>query len=248
MVDGSNKVIDFANAKGSLNDLLAKKDPRLHASALWNGSVWRSTEIKSYKGVIDNIDGNVVTMTDKNKEYKGMAEEGSEFCGNMATGFSIKKYLDPSIDVPLKEGSGTDYAIFRYGEILLNKAEAAYKLNKSDLALAAVNEIRNRAGVLPLTSINMQNIMDERKVELAFEEHRYYDIRRWRIAESVIAQDLHSAFAYYDFRINNYTYEFVTAGNAPGTRKFLPKHYYLPIMPGRISNNPKLTENPGYNQ
>lgn len=247
MVDGSDKTIDFEKAKDDLNKLLAKKDPRLSASVLWNGAMWRNTEIKSYKGVIDNIDGVEVKMTDRNKEYKGMAQQGIDFCENMATGFTVKKYLDPSVEVPLKDESGTDYATFRYAEILLNKAEAAFKLNNKEAALGALNQIRNRAGVLPLTSVDMEKIQDERKVELAFEEHRYYDIRRWRIAEEVIAKDLHTAYAFYDFRINAYTYEFVPAGNAAGTRKFLKKHYYLPIMPNRISNNPNLTENPGYN-
>lgn len=247
MVDGSPKVIDFEHAVGSLNELLVKKDPRLHASVLWNGGTWRNIEIKSYKGVIDEIDGVEVKMTDRNKEYKGIPQQGIDFCENMATGFTVRKYLDPSVEVPLKDESGTDYAMFRYAEILLNKAEAAFKLNSKAEALDALNQIRKRAGVLPLTTVDMQKIMDERKIELAFEEHRFYDIRRWRIAEEVIAQDLHAAYAYYDFRINNYVYDFFPAGNAADNRKFLKNHYYLPIMPGRISNNPNLTENPGYN-
>lgn len=247
MVDGSDKEIDFKHAIGSLNDLLAKKDPRLHASVLWNGATWRNAEIKSYKGVIDDINGVEVRMTDRNKEYKGMPQQGNAFCENMATGFTVKKYLDPAVEIPLKDESGTDYATFRYAEILLNKAEAAFKLNKLEAALEAVNWIRERAGVMPFSSIDMQKIRNERKIELAFEEHRFYDIRRWRIAEEVIAQDLHATNAYYDFRITNYVYDCFPAGNAAGNRKFLKSHYYLPIMPGRISNNPNLTENPGYN-
>lgn len=247
MVDGSDKVVDFKHRTGSLNDLLTKKDPRLHASVLWNGATWRNAEIKSYKGVIDNVNGAEVRMTDRNKEYKGMPQQGNAFCENMVTGFTVKKYLDPAMEIPLKDESGTDYATFRYAEILLNKAEAAFKLNKQEEALEAVNWIRERAGIFSLSSIDMQKIRDERKIELAFEEHRFYDIRRWRIAEEVIAQDLHATNAYYDFRIANYVYDCFPAGNASGNRKFLKNHYYSPIMPGRISNNPNLTENPGYN-
>lgn len=248
MIDGSNKEIDFSSVTGDLNTILEKKDPRLHATVLWNGAEWKNKPVQSYRGVIDVINGERVTMTDRTKEYKGMPQQGADFCENMATGFTLKKYLDPESSIKTKDSeSGTDYIVFRYAEILLNKAEAAFKLGDPDTALDAINEIRRRAGVFELTSIDMQKIMDERKVELAFEEHRFYDIRRWRIAEEVIAKDLHSAFVYYDFTINDYRYTFYVAGNEAGKRKFLPQHYYLPIMPDRISNNPNLTENPGYN-
>lgn len=95
MVDGSNKEIDFSNVTGTLNKILEKKDPRLHASVLWNGAEWKNKPIESYRGVIDVINGERVTMTDRTKEYKGMAQQGSDFCENMATGFTLKKYLDP---------------------------------------------------------------------------------------------------------------------------------------------------------
>ncbi|GBU08841.1 carbohydrate-binding protein [Bacteroidales bacterium] len=246
MLDHSDPVVDFVNAKGNLNTLLQKKDPRLHASVLWNGRVWRGAEIKSYKGVIDEINGQEVKMIDRNKDYKGMAQQGANFSENLATGFSVLKYLDPTVEVPLIGEGGTDYAVFRYAEILLNKAEAAFKLDKNSIATDALNEVRQRAGLQVLTSVNMAQIINERKVELAFEEHRYYDIRRWRIAEKEIAKDIHSVYAFYDFRISDYVYESFAAGNMTGSRKFLKQHYYLPIMPDKISKNPKLTENPGY--
>ncbi len=78
------------------------------------------------------------------------------------------KYVDPSANnmIWLCE-SRTDYMIFRYGEILLNMAEAAYELGKDGEALEFVNQIRKRAGINKLTSIDLDKIKHERKVELA---------------------------------------------------------------------------------
>lgn len=69
-----------------------------------------------------------------------------------------------------------------YGEILLNFSEAALELGKSAEALDAINQIRDRAGIARLASIDREKIRHERKVELAFENHRYWDLRRWRTA------------------------------------------------------------------
>ena len=69
MIDGSNKEIDFSSVTGDLNTILEKKDPRLHATVLWNGAEWKNKPVQSYRGVIDVINGERVTMTDRTKEY-----------------------------------------------------------------------------------------------------------------------------------------------------------------------------------
>ena len=94
-------------------------------------------------------------------------------------------------------------------------------------------------------NITEANIRQERQVELAFEEHRYWDLRRWRIAEQVLHNKRMQGFDYvYDFDQKRYR---VTLKNAEGVaRIFLPRHYYLPLGINRIADNPKLVENPGY--
>ena len=99
------------------------------------------------------------------------------------------KYLDPTANnMNWFSESTTDYLIFRFGEILLNYAEAAFELGRTGDALDAVNQIRERAGIARLTSIDREKIHHERKVELAFENHRYWDLRRWRTAVTALTR------------------------------------------------------------
>jgi hypothetical protein len=78
--------------------------------------------------------------------------------------------------------SETPWPVFRPGEIYPNLAEAAVELGRNAEALQAVNAVRERAGMLLLTGIDMAKVRHERKIELAFEGHRFRDMKRWRIA------------------------------------------------------------------
>jgi hypothetical protein len=93
-------------------------------------------------------------------------------------------------------------------------------------------------------SITRDKIRNERASELAFEVHRYWDLRRWRTAETVLTQRfqglqiiLHAA---------SMKYYFIPFDCEAFTRTFKPEHYYNPVTNGRIDNNPKLVENPLY--
>jgi hypothetical protein len=94
-------------------------------------------------------------------------------------------------------------------------------------------------------TITEANIRQERQVELAFEEHRYWDLRRWRIAEQVLHNRRMQGFDFvYDFDTKRYR---VTLRNAESqARVFLPRHYYFPLGINRTADNPKLIENPLY--
>ena len=101
----------------------------------------------------------------------------------MATGLLIRKRTNP--ETPDASRSSTDYIIFRFGEILLNYVEAAYYLGDPNGDMVSVmNQIRDRAGMpsLSLGEITEDKIRQERKCELAFEDHVFWDLRRWRIA------------------------------------------------------------------
>ena len=126
------------------------------------------------------------------------------------TGFLLRKFVDTQAGSEVNGASQVPYIVFRYGEALLNGAEAAFYLsqmgvmdyngkNTRDLALSYINQVRNRAGgpdfEIEASELTFDRIMNERRVELAFEDHRYYDLKRWRLADELWHYDVESPTA-----------------------------------------------------
>jgi starch-binding outer membrane protein, SusD/RagB family len=130
----------------------------------------------------------------------------------------MRKFLKESLNITGENDSDQDWPEFRYAEILLNFAEAAQELNKPAEALVVINQIRNRAGIAELNSIDLERIRHERRIELALEGHRYWDLRRWRIAESALnGRYLKGLHPYWNIDDNTYVYKLVNAdGYAKG--------------------------------
>ncbi len=240
MKDGSSGAIDWATVKGFPSEILKNKDPRFHASVFYNGSKWQGDSLQIWYG-IKTPGGNVV-REENPVAYNGMLQQGRD--AEIRTGFLIRKLLDESMILPNEAEANHPWIEFRLGEVLLNYAEAAFELGKTADALDAVNQVRERAGVAALTTVTLDKIRNERRVELAFENHRYYDARRWRIAETVFSKDFHRVYPFFDWNTQSFYFE---VGSADGyTRTFPKKYNYLPITTPRINNNPKLVENPNY--
>jgi hypothetical protein len=154
------------------------------------------------------------------------------------------------IDNPWDIAGTQTWIYIRYAEVLLNYAEAQNEATGPDASVyAAVNAIRQRTGVgmpaLPtgLTQSQMRDrIRQERRIELAFEEHRFYDVRRWKIApttENVPAYGIEIGKT-----ASGYTY---SRKQALTGRSFVDKQYWLPIPRAEIqASNNKLEQNPGY--
>jgi len=223
-------------------ELFGNKDPRFHASILTLGSPWLGQTIENYKGIIKE-DGSVTLAT-----YKGVLANGKAAATRgVATPFTVAKYLDEPIHiVPVLGTSKTDWIVFRYAETLLNLAEAAWELKKPDEALDAVNQLRIRAGIASLSSVDRDKIRKERKVELAFEGNRYWDVRRWRTAETDLSIPFSSVKFELDYTTRKYRVQIIKNQDGLPTPQFAERHYYLPITLNRIKNNPNLVENPGY--
>jgi hypothetical protein len=141
--------------------------------------------------------------------------------------------------------SETPQLAMRYAEVLLNYAEAATELNEHLAeALEYINQIRRRAGIADKTAIDRDDVRHERQVELAFENHRFWDIRRWRIATSLMNNvAFHGLYPWLDMRVNEYYFETDLAARRK-TKLFLDIDYYFKI-PG-IESNEKLIQNPGH--
>jgi starch-binding outer membrane protein, SusD/RagB family len=248
-IDGTSGVLDRdkINSKtwNLADELFANKDPRFHASVFFEGSPWQGDKLENWSGLI-KPDGEIIT----DGSYEGKSALGRNWIssnGDLATGFLVKKYCDDSKVNPVDFESSTDFIVFRYGEILLNYAEAAFELGKPEEALDAVNQIRARAGIALLTDISREKIRHERKVELAFEGHRYWDLKRWRTAVDAITRQFSGIETLYDANSYKFKIEFIDNVDAGSPASFDERHYYLPITPARIANNPNLApENPGW--
>ena len=118
--------------------------------------------------------------------------------------------------------------------------------------LKDINEIRGRAGIKLLTAGNLtlDKVRHERKVELAFEKHRYWDLKRWRLAHLDVSKGGLTNFRgtalcpYYNVKSGKYTFE--TGVPEKRKRLFLEKNYYTVFRAEDLSTNPLMVQNPGY--
>ena len=245
--DGTPGKLDRAAIQQGLwtvEDLWGKKEPRFFATIYTQGTPWQGSTLDFHRG-LRLADGSI-TM----ESVAGIPAYGLNYRKDEpAMGTSgVLKYLNPTFNNKNQEPiSNVALIVFRYGEILLNHAEAAFETGKTDIALNAINQIRSRAGVPPLTQISMDKIKHERKIELAFEGHRYWDIRRWRTA----VNDLTRYFAglRYILDVETKKLQLQVIENDHGSitsPTFYEYNYYLPITLARTGSNPNLVENPGY--
>lgn len=205
-----------------------RRDPRLFTTLLHNRSVWKGEVVETFYG-----------------GRNALPLEGAS-----RTSYYLKKYLKE--DVSLEDGRETSsrhvWVLFRYAEVLLNYAEALYEYGGSEnytdeefelSPLAAVNLVRERAGAGALQVRNFaEQLRNERRVELAFEDHRFWDVRRWMIAPSTTE--------IYGVKItgrgSNPQYERVLIE----TRVWNDRMYFYPIPSTEIFKNSNLIQNPGW--
>lgn len=156
--------------------------------------------------------------------------DGKEYKASMswATGYGVRKFVLPELYVPTgSSGSPLNWPVLRYADVLLMKAEALNELGRTGEAEAPLNEVRERAGLDPITGLNKDDfreaVLHERRMELAFEGHRWFDL----------------------VRVNNGTYglEFL---HSIGRTNATEKHLLFPIPQAERDVNPNLTQNPGY--
>ena len=135
----------------------------------------------------------------------------------------------------------------RYAEILLNRAEAAFYLGKKQEALDLINQVRERAGakLYTLNQLTEDNLRKERRMELVFENHSFWDLRRWRIADKLMNNKKYTAlYPYYVYDEGKYIFTKEEVGT---TYTYDVKVNYAKVPAGEISKNPNLLpDNPGY--
>jgi len=219
-------------------DLFKDKDPRLFASVLFPGSPWKGTTLKIYARVIEN-----------GQEQDGNGVDGINQPEATSTGFYLSKWQDPAPPRPIDNNSSdVDRMYMRYTEVLLNYAEAQLELDNEPEARIYVNMIRNRAGIEELDGvITMDDYRKERKIELAFEENRYWDLKRWRTYDKVMNnKETYAIWPVYNKDKNVYTFRRQVLPAGKYTRNFSANLYYNRIPATEIETNPLIVQNPGY--
>lgn len=208
------------------------RDPRFYASILYDGAMWQGRETETFKGGKDH------------REYTG----GGTAWLATETSYYMRKFVDESIPPTGSSNNPTNpWVFFRYAEILLNYAEAMFELGDETTARKYVNMIRSRKSVqMPeITETGdalKKRIQQERRVELAFEHHRFFDVRRWKIADvtekkPVIAMEIVKKSD--DSRTYTEVIKF--------QRDFFPQHYYIPIPRTEVEKSlGAIKQNPNY--
>lgn len=278
-LDGSEGTLHTTDDNGdyivyeNLEDIFANKDARLAGTVVYGGSTFKGAPVSIQAGVavwddasasynfqtnqtlganFDSEGGDGGLMTG----FDGPAN-GQQFVSN--TGFYLRKFVSEAPGASARGVSAENWwPWFRLGEMYLNAAEAAFELGQEGVALPYINAIRERAGfpANSLTSLDIDVIRHERRVELAFEDHRYFDLKRWRIAHEVWNGDQNDDNAMvrglYPYRIvrpghednNKYIYRRVAPTRFIRARFFRFANYYSLIDQGVLNNNPLLVKNP----
>ena len=255
-IDGTPGILNVDGVEfDSPDDLYRNKDPRFEATIFRSGTPYVGRDVQIYRGIYDT-DGtlyeteSVPFPRDPAKTQVGM--DGPFPTGNYTkTGFYIRKITNPGQAVVEPNFSDQNYIDIRYAEILLNYTEAALEMGTNlPQALDAINQVRNRAGIklLDAAELTIDRLRNERKVELAFEDKRFWDIRRWRIGTDLFKNTyMRGLYPYLKYDGTSYKYIFEKISGYPLdgglSRIFNQRDYYSNLGP-YISTNKNIINNP----
>jgi hypothetical protein len=215
-----------------------KREDRLRLSVFFNGARMRDTIVATFVGGKDGL-FSTPTAT--------------------KTGYYMSKFVDQNLDLSKSQTSMRAWIYMRYAEILLNYAEAMTEYDLDGNFTAIIRELdllRNRANLRPFAVADRNLLRDidemrkyikqERRLELAFEEHRFWDLRRWKDAEAVLNKPVKGMRVEWDDNAQTYIYSVFEADN----RVFEPRMYWYPIPRKEIlkyrNMGKTIQQNPGW--
>lgn len=261
----------------NLQDIFANKDARLYGTVIYPGSTfkglnvqiqagvmqWNGTSYKTYEGSkLGAVYDSTVSPNWDGKLLLGSSGPHRSIQEVTNSGFYMRKFLDGGAGTSTR-GILSDvwWVRFRLAEIYLNAAEAAFELNQKGDAATWISALRERAGFgansVTAATLTMDRIRNERRVELAFEDHRVWDLKRWRIADQVWSGQASNpndmVYALYPYRVirpgdaardGKYVFVKMVAPRFKAPRFFQMGNYYSAIDQSVINNNPKIVRNP----
>lgn len=231
------------------------RDPRFDATIFHEGSEYRPrpADLQKYDPVGICQFGTWETWKDgKEVDVYGLDTRNSvanSWNGNRCAS-TMKKYLDKSVDAQNHaHDQDLTYRYMRYGEILLDYAEAQLELGNEAEAMKYINMIRQRAYMPDVTQTGaalMAEYRNERRVELAYENQRFFDVRRWMIPEQAY-HDIHGVNIVYELQSDHTTAEDPTVTPIKiMDGSWDKKEYFFPISRDEMNRNKDLIQNPGY--
>ncbi|WP_256011427.1 RagB/SusD family nutrient uptake outer membrane protein [Desertivirga xinjiangensis] len=226
------------------NNPYINRDPRLDNSIIYNGMVYQNNS---------GTKTAVLTYTSLGSTIANTTSDAYTTANNF-TGYFSRKMLDENLSNSSAGSTERAWPLIRYAEILLNYAEAVNEMGEPEKAVEKLILLRERAGILPgadgrygikpnISAGDLQDLIrNERRIELAFEDHRFNDIRRWKIASTVL-----KGFNKIDIIKRTGTNTYVhTIGTAPRPLNFRDAMYLLPIPLSERQKMPSMLQNPGY--
>ena len=265
MMDGTK--FDWNNPKHAAAPY-ENRDPRFYQSILYDGAKWKPRTPDAAgidpAGEIQMGEYEVGSSANPTK-FSGLDTRNStiENWNGTWTGYGIRRFMDPD---PLLVDMNTRQEVpsiqIRFTEVVFNYAEACIALGEETEAKTWINRIRYRVGMPAIVETGaalVARYQNERNVEMLFEDQRFYDVRRWMIAPTVLGQQTRimivtgklkpgKTVATYRYNKDNYDYSYKVQdlGTGKENRKWLDKAYFLPINRDEVNRNKKLIQNPGY--
>lgn len=268
MMDGSK--FDWSNPAHA-NAPYENRDPRFEGSILHDGSQWKPRSTANQErdplGQIQTGTYEVTNASGAKVTWFGLDTRNSpiEDWNGSYTGYYVRKFIDPDpAIVDQNTWQEVPWPVLRYTEAVFNYAEACIELGQDAEAREWLNKIRFRVGMPAITESGdalRQRMRNEKRIEMAYEEQRYYDARRWMITPSTFSRQANginivgtlkpgkSLSTYrYDPEFYNYSYKVVNIDEGKENRAWLDKMYWMPIHRDEINRNGNLIQNPGYSE
>lgn len=208
------------------------RDARIESTIFYNGKRWLNRSVETFEGGRDKPGGAIVQTK---------------------TSYYLRKFMADLANNSTYTNQSHNFILFRYAETLLSYAEALNELNRPEDAVKQLIEVRRRAAIKPgtnnrygikagITQTELRDLIrNDRRVELAFEEHRFWDIRRWKTAETVLNAPLYGMQI-----VRNADGTFTYTPTQVATTVFQPKLYYLPLPYDETTKNLNLAQNDGW--
>jgi len=263
MMDGSK--FDWNNADEKAHPY-TNRDPRFYATIMYDGASWkpRPADVKGKEpanevqsGYYDDGHGGTINGLDTR-------ESPVENWNGSRTHYYTRKFIDPNPALADNQSSAQviPWPFIRYTEVVLNYIETCLATGDETTARDWLNKIRFRSGMPAITDAGqalVDRYRNERRIELAYEEHRYHDARRWMIPAQTVGRGIKAIKVTatlksgqtprvpYVHDETKYTYTYTVVDNTENeTRKWNDKMYYRPITFDEIHKNNLLIQNPGY--